>query len=129
MHAHRPRNGGSADDAFGLAPETRLTCGALRPMLARSTGHGGGVAVVVGMGPNEETSVPLSFIQTREIMLRGTFRYANTYPTAIDLAASGKVDLDAMVTSSYGLRDTEEALQASGKDPANVKPMVIPNGT
>ena len=129
MHAHRPRNGGSADDAFGLAPETRLTRGALRPMLARSTGHGGGVAVVVGMGPNEETSVPLSFIQTREIMLRGTFRYANTYPTAIDLAASGKVDLDAMVTSSYGLRDTEEALQASGKDPANVKPMVIPNGT
>src|SRR5215217_7987715 len=60
MHAHRPRNGGSADDAFGLATETRLTRGALRPMLARSTGHGGGVAVLVGRGPNEETSVPLS---------------------------------------------------------------------
>ena len=84
---------------------------------------------LVGMGPNEETSVPLSFIQTREITLTGTFRYANTYPTAIDLAATGKVDLDAMVTSSYGLPQTEEALQASGKDPANVKPMVIPNGT
>ncbi|MEJ7813947.1 MAG: NAD(P)-dependent alcohol dehydrogenase [Rubrobacter sp.] len=85
-----------------------------------------GVAVVVGMGPNEETSVPLAFIQTREITLTGTFRYANTYPTAIDLAATGKVDLDAMVTSHYGLSETEEALQASGKDPANVKPMVIP---
>ena len=88
-----------------------------------------GIAVVVGMGPNEETSVPLSFIQTSEIMLTGTFRYANTYPTAIDLAATGKVDLDAMVTSRYGLPDTAEALQASGKDPANVKPMVIPGGT
>jgi L-iditol 2-dehydrogenase len=86
-----------------------------------------GVAVVVGMGPNEETSVPLAFIQTREITLTGTFRYANTYPTAIDLAATGKVDLDAMVTSHYGLAETEEALQASGKDPANVKPMVIPS--
>jgi len=85
-----------------------------------------GVAVVVGMGPNEETSVPLAFIQTREITLTGTFRYANTYPTAIDLAATGKVDHDAMVTSHYGLSETEEALQASGKDPANVKPMVIP---
>jgi len=85
-----------------------------------------GVAVVVGMGPNEETSVPLAFIQTREITLTGTFRYANTYPTAIDLAVTGKVDLDAMVTSHYGLSETEEALQASGKDPANVKPMVIP---
>ena len=87
-----------------------------------------GVAVVVGMGPNEETSIPLAFVQTSEILLTGTFRYANTYPTAIDLAATGKVDLDAMVTSHYGLPDTEEALQASGKDPANVKPMVIPNG-
>jgi L-iditol 2-dehydrogenase len=87
-----------------------------------------GVAVVVGMGPNEQTSVPLAFIQTSEITLTGTFRYANTYPTAIALAATGKVDLDAMVTSHYGLAETEEALQASGKDPANVKPMVIPDG-
>jgi hypothetical protein len=31
-----------------------------------------------------------------------------------------------MVTSHYGLAETEEALQASSKDPANVKPMVIP---
>ena len=31
-----------------------------------------------------------------------------------------------MVTSHYGLADTEVALQASGKDPANAKPMVIP---
>jgi L-iditol 2-dehydrogenase len=87
-----------------------------------------GVAVVVGMGPNEETSVPLAFIQTSEITLTGTFRYANTYPTAIALAATGKVDLDAMVTSHFGLAETEEALQASGKDPANVKPMVLPDG-
>ena len=88
-----------------------------------------GYVVVVGMGPNEETSVPLAYIQTREITLTGTFRYANTYPTAIDLAATGKVDLDAMVTSHYGLADTETALQASRQDPANVKPMVIPNGS
>ena len=88
-----------------------------------------GFAVVVGMGSNEETSVPLAFLQTSEITLTGTFRYANTYPTAIDLAATGKVDLDAMVTSRYGLAETEEALQASGKEPANDKPMVIPNSS
>jgi len=41
-----------------------------------------GVAVVVGMGPGEESSIPLAFIQTREITLTGTFRYANTYPAA-----------------------------------------------
>src|SRR5215216_6262758 len=41
-----------------------------------------GTAVLVGMGPGETAEVPLSLIQTREIWLTGTFRYANTYPTA-----------------------------------------------
>ncbi len=86
-----------------------------------------GTAVVVGMGPGEESSIPLALIQNREIWLTGTFRYANTYPAAIELAATGKVDLDAIVTSYYGLEETEEALQASRKDPGNVKPMVVPN--
>lgn len=85
-----------------------------------------GIAVVVGMGPREEQSIPLALIQGREITLTGTFRYANTYPAAIELAATGKVDLDAIVTSHYGLEGAEEALQASTKDPANVKPMVLP---
>lgn len=88
-----------------------------------------GVAVVVGMGPGEATSIPLAFIQNREITLTGTFRYANTYPAAIELAATGRVDVDAIVTSHYRLEDTEEALRASRKDPANVKPMVVPNSS
>jgi L-iditol 2-dehydrogenase len=88
-----------------------------------------GTAVVVGMGPGEESSIPLALIQNKEIWLTGTFRYANTYPTAIELAATGKVDLDAIVTSYYGLEDTEEALQASRKDSANLKPMVLPTSS
>jgi len=87
-----------------------------------------GTAVVVGMGPEEMTSVPLAFVQTSEIWLTGTFRYANTYPAAISLAATGKVNLDAIVTSAYGLEETDSALRASQEDPANVKPMVLPNG-
>jgi len=117
-------------DESGLEADVLIECSGNE----RALGEGirsvrpAGTAVVVGMGPNEEASVPLAFVQTSEIWLTGTFRYANTYPTAIDLAASGKVDLDAMVTSHFGLPETAEALEASGKDPANVKPMVIPNG-
>jgi L-iditol 2-dehydrogenase len=84
-----------------------------------------GIAVMVGMGP-DEVSVPLGYIQPREITLTGTFRYANTYPAAIGLAANGQVDLESIITSHYSLRETEAALQASKKDPSNVKPMVIP---
>jgi L-iditol 2-dehydrogenase len=85
-----------------------------------------GTAVLVGMGGDDDVQVPLSLIQSREIWLTGTFRYANTYPTAIALAASKRVDLDALITGRYTLDDTERALRAGLEDPANVKAVVRP---
>lgn len=85
-----------------------------------------GVAVVVGMGPGENATVPMTAIQSRELTLTGTFRYANTYPAVIALAASGRVDLDAIVTGHFPLEETEAALRAGREDPTLVKPMVVP---
>ena len=85
-----------------------------------------GTAVIVGMGPGTTAEVPLALIQNREIWLTGTFRYANTYPTAIALAAAGRVDLKALVTGRYDLDETEAALRAAREDPASVKPIVTP---
>ncbi len=86
-----------------------------------------GTAVLVGMGPEEEGVVPLSLIQNRELWLTGTFRYANTYPTAIALAAAGRVDLEAIITGHYGLDDAEAALRAGREDATAVKVMVVPS--
>jgi L-iditol 2-dehydrogenase len=85
-----------------------------------------GTAVCVGMGPQEDATIPLALVQRRELCLTGTFRYANTYPTAIALAAEGRVDLEAIMTGTYGLRDTEAALRAGRDDPASIKPIVLP---
>ncbi len=85
-----------------------------------------GTAVLVGMGPEEEGIVPLSLIQNHELWLTGTFRYANTYPTAIALAASGRVDLEAIITGHFGLDQAEAALRAGREDPTAVKVMVLP---
>jgi len=85
-----------------------------------------GRAVVVGMGPGEEASIPLSFVQNNEIVLTGIFRYANTYQDAIAMVASGRIDLKSLVTSTYKLEETEAALQAAKNDPTNIKPVVVP---
>jgi L-iditol 2-dehydrogenase len=85
-----------------------------------------GTAVLVGMGPGESGEVPLALIQGREIWVTGTFRYANTYPTAIALAATGRIDLDAIITGHFGLDETEAALRAGRDDPLSVKPVVHP---
>lgn len=94
---------------------------------AVSTVARAGRVVLVGMG-GDEVVLPLSYLQDRELMVTGAFRYANTWPTAIAMVASGRVDLDAMVTGHYGLDQVEEALTAAKRDPSSVKVMVCPGG-
>ena len=84
-----------------------------------------GRAVLVGMG-GDELPLPLSVVQERELELTGTFRYAGTWPTAIALVASGRVDLDRLVTGTYGLAQAEDALTAGRRDAQSVKVVVHP---
>jgi L-iditol 2-dehydrogenase len=101
---------------------------------ARAMGDGiravrpAGTAVLVGMAAEADLPVPTQVVQNREIALTGVFRYANVYPTAIELAASGAVDLDALVTGHYPLSAVEEALTMATRDPTAVKPIVVPAG-
>ncbi|HVH22985.1 MAG TPA: NAD(P)-dependent alcohol dehydrogenase [Pseudonocardia sp.] len=85
-----------------------------------------GRAVLVGMG-GDEIPLPLSAVQNRELELTGTFRYANTWPTAIALVSAGRVDLDRLVTGHYGLADAESSLTVARTDPSSVKVIVHPD--
>ncbi len=85
-----------------------------------------GTVVAVGMNPGEELSIPMSVLQNRELTLTGTFRYANTYQDAISLVAAGRINLKSVITGHYTLDETEQALQATQNDPANIKSVVVP---
>ena len=81
-----------------------------------------GTVVLVGSGA-ESMTLPTQLIQNREIVLTGVFRYANTWPDAIALVESGRVDLDAMVTAHFPLEQAAEALD-SDRMPGTVKTVV-----
>ncbi|MFD4957813.1 NAD(P)-dependent alcohol dehydrogenase [Microbacterium sp. NPDC058389] len=102
-------------DASGAAVAVRSGIRALAPA---------GRAVLVGMGA-DEFPLPVARIQARELVVTGVFRYANTWPLAIEFAAAGLVDLDAMVTGRFGLDDVEAAFGAA-KDPATIKAIITP---
>ena len=85
-----------------------------------------GRVILVGMG-DDDVLLPVDYIQSREIWVTGIFRYTNTWPTAIELVSSGKVDLDSLVTHRFNLDQVEEALKAP-KLPGAMKPVVLPNG-
>jgi L-iditol 2-dehydrogenase len=76
--------------------------------------------------PGDELRLPLPRLQDHEIAVTSAFRYANTWPTAIELAGTGRVDLDAMVTGHFGLADVESALTAARSEPTAVKVIVRP---
>ncbi|MGB4779029.1 NAD(P)-dependent alcohol dehydrogenase [Microbacterium sp.] len=100
-------------DASGAAPAVRSGISTLRRA---------GRAVLVGMGA-AEISLPITTIQNRELIITGVFRYANTWPTAIALAAHGQVELDAMVTGTFSLDEVQAALESTAD--ANVMKSVV----
>lgn len=106
--------------------DTFVDCSGASTAVAQGlpTVRGGGRVVLVGMGADEVT-LPVALLQGRELTVTGTFRYANTYPTAIDLVATGRVELDSLVTDRFPLAEVEAALQAAGQ-PGTVKAVVRP---
>lgn len=82
----------------------------------------GGTVVLVGSGA-ETMTLPVQLVQNHELILTGVFRYANTWPTALALVESGRVDLDSMVTARFPLDKTADALE-SDRIPGNIKAVV-----
>jgi L-iditol 2-dehydrogenase len=101
-------------ECSGATPALRSGLQAVRP---------GGTAVMVGHG-DSEIALPVIDLQVHEIWLTGIFRYVDTWPTAIALAASGMVDLDALVTARFDLDHVEDAL-TSDSDPMSMKSVVV----
>ncbi|MCF8551831.1 MAG: NAD(P)-dependent alcohol dehydrogenase [Candidatus Nanopelagicales bacterium] len=80
--------------------------------------------VLVGMAADGNVTVPIDLIQGKELWLTGTFRYAHTYPTAIELVSSGAVVVSDLVTAHYDLDHVEAALGHAQKHPEDLKVIV-----
>ena len=76
----------------------------------------GGVAILVGLPPDPMVSLDIVAAASREVDIRGQFRYANCYPAALELVAQGRVNLDAMITHRFGLDQAHQALEFADKE-------------
>ncbi|KAI0906796.1 alcohol dehydrogenase GroES-like domain-containing protein [Ustulina deusta] len=78
----------------------------------------GGKVMIIGMGTPIQT-IPISAASLREVDLVGVFRYANTYPAAIELLAGQNErlpDISKLVTQRFrGLDNIPAAFAMAGK--------------
>ena len=68
----------------------------------------GGVIVMVG---NVFGETPFRFfdIARKEIEIRTVYRYRNIYPLALQLLASGRININKLVTSIFDFKDSDQA--------------------
>jgi L-iditol 2-dehydrogenase len=75
----------------------------------------GGRVVVVGIPVEDRTSFTASVARRKGLTIMISRRMKHTYPRAIDLASSGKIDLKTLVTNTYKFGDFDKAFQTAVK--------------
>ncbi len=71
----------------------------------------GGTIVQIGSPSEAEIALPINQLLVRELQLVGSFRYGNVWEQAIRLVASGRVNLQPLISNVFPLRQAREALE------------------
>lgn len=115
--------GEGTDDEFDVLLECSGAPTALGDGLWRLRTNGR--AAMVGM-PKQDVSLALSRLNVKELTIGLVNRYAHTWPVAIELISSGRVDVDSLITHRFALDQTAEAIMLAKTVPDSVKAIIDP---
>jgi D-xylulose reductase len=88
----------------------------------------GGAVVLVGL-PVEPVSLDVPAAIAKEARIETVFRYANIFDRALQLIASGKVDLKPLITGTFDFSDSIKAFErAAAGNPQDVKLQILLSG-
>lgn len=83
-----------------------------------------GTAVLVGLAPDETVPVNTFDLVRRQLNVRGSYRFANTYPTAISLLKTGEIDAAGIIDIKHPLECIDDVFERA-KAPDVVKGMIM----
>jgi Threonine dehydrogenase and related Zn-dependent dehydrogenases len=84
----------------------------------------GGKVVLVGI-PVDPVPFDIAGIQAKELDMASVFRYANIYPRAINLIASGKLDVKRLISKVYPFDQAIDAFKLAEQNQANIVKIMI----
>lgn len=73
----------------------------------------GGTIVLVGMAADATIAYDFGTVMSKEATIKTVFRYRNIYPSAIQAVAAGLISIKSIVTNTFKLEDTAEAMDYS----------------
>ena len=85
----------------------------------------GATIVLVGYSKTGEITLPMSLALDKELTFKTVFRYRHIYPMAIDAVASGRVNLEGIVTDIFDFDDIQNAMDKSVADKAIIVKAVV----
>ncbi|XP_033751019.1 sorbitol dehydrogenase-like [Pecten maximus] len=102
------------EDIIGEKTEITIECSGATSCVQTAiyATEAGGCVVLVGCC-QKYIELPVTVASLREVDIRGNLRYANCYPTALDMVASGKVDVKPLITHRFSLEDSIKAFETT----------------
>src|SRR5690625_3678787 len=119
---------------------TRLTNGQEIDVIIETSGNQGAIAetidvvkrggriVYVGMPTVDTIPIDFNTLIDSELDIYGLFRYANTYPAAIQALTGSNIQIENIITHKYALKDIKEAVEmARNEKDTSIKIMIYPD--
>ena len=85
----------------------------------------GSTVVLVGYSQSGMMNLPMSIALDKELILKTVFRYRHIYPMAIEAVASGKIELNNIVTDIFEFDDIQNAMDKSIEEKERIVKSVI----
>ena len=102
------RTGGEGADALFDTSGVRSVIEAAPDLMRK-----GGAIAIVGLPADDSVTYRMLKIVDRELSIHGVFRYANTYPAAVALVASGMFPIEEVVTDRFSIDDVVPAFETA----------------
>jgi L-iditol 2-dehydrogenase len=96
---------------------------ALAPLIAEI----GGKIALIGWPEKSDFEYPIEKIIEKELDIVGINRYANTFPKAISMIASGLLDLSPVISHRFSFHDVCDAFAYASKNKLSTLKVVIKN--
>jgi L-idonate 5-dehydrogenase len=106
-------NKGYFDVMFEASGNERAVRSGLEALAPRS--------VLIQLGLGGDISIPQNMIVSKEIEMRGTFRFHEEFGLAVDLINKRRVDMNPLLTGVYGVDDAVKAFEMAGDRSQSMK--------